>query len=78
LLGISRDELTAIFGHADYRRIDQGVDVLQFRMPNCIIDFVLSNDDKVASFHGRHRVNGENYDHADCRRDLAVRRDSIE
>jgi hypothetical protein len=78
LLGASRNDLASLFGPADFLRADQGVEVLQYRMPNCIVDFVLSSTDKVTSFHGRHRVNGQSYDDVDCMSDLAARRNDLE
>jgi len=77
-LGQSRKNLTAALGAEDYHRHDQGVEVLQFRMASCIIDFVLNEDQRVTSLHRRHRMSGENYDEVSCRLDLAARRDGLQ
>ena len=77
-LGQSRENLTAALGVEDYHRHDQGVEVLQFRMASCIIDFVLNEDQRVTSLHRRHRMSGENYDEVSCRLDLAARRDGLQ
>ncbi len=74
-LGQGRTEVIAILGREDYRRVDQGVEVLQFRMASCIIDLVMSSNNDVASYHARHRVSGEDYNEITCHQDLATRRD---
>lgn len=78
LLGKSINELAVMLGTEDYRRLDQDVLILQYRMPSCIIDFVMSSDSDVSSYHGRHRDSGKNYDDISCRLDLAARRDGLQ
>ena len=75
LLGKSMADIAGILGTEDYRRLDQDVLVLQFRMPSCVIDLVMSSDRQVSSFHRRHRISGQSYDDNACQRDLAARRD---
>ena len=72
-IGTSRDVLILRLGGADYRRFDQGVEILQFRLASCVVDFVLSAGGAVASYHVRHRVYGEIYDEVSCSGDLAAR-----
>lgn len=76
-LGKTSDDLVSNLGQEDYRRIDQDVLVLQFRMPNCIIDFVMSSEKRISSYHGRHRVYGQDYDEASCQLDLAARHNGV-
>ncbi len=75
-LGQGRDELITSLGREDYRRLDQGVEVLQFRLKSCIIDFVMSSERDVESYHVRHRISGQPYDDKSCRLDLAMRYDA--
>ena len=77
-LGQSRRDLITALGAEDYYRVDQGVEMLQFRMTSCIIDFVLDDQNIVTSYHSRHRQSGENYDDVRCRLDLAARRDGLQ
>ena len=77
-LGQSRSALIDALGTEDYNRQDQGVEMLQFRMTSCIIDFVLNDKGEVISLHQRHRQSGQNYDDVSCRLDLAARRDGLQ
>lgn len=76
LYGLSKDELIARFGEADYERIDGDTEILQYRMDSCVVDFVLSMENgtlTMTSWHGRHRTQGEDFDEQACRVDLAAR-----
>ena len=75
LKGVGIENLIRQLGSEDYRRLDQDILVLHFRLPSCVVDFVMSADQRVSSFHTRHRVSGQPYDDVSCRLDLAARRD---
>jgi len=77
-LGQPRSALIDALGTEDYNRQDQGVEMLQFRMTSCIIDFVLNDKGEVISLHQRHRQSGQNYDDVSCRLDLTARRDGLQ
>ena len=78
LLGISMNELITRLGTEDYRRFDQDVLILQFRMPSCIVDFVMSSDSQVSSYHSRHRNSGQRYNDVSCQLDLTARDDGLQ
>ncbi len=70
LYGLDKIALIARLGAVDYLKVDGGVEIYQYRLATCVIDFVLSGG-RVTSWHGRHRVYGKRYDDMSCRIDLA-------
>ena len=83
LVGIEVDELIRRFGEPDYIRIDAGVEVYQYRLPSCVVDFVAMPRAEgqplvVTSSHRRHRKINTAYDASSCGLDLgALDQDSM-
>ena len=76
-MGWKRDELTKIFGEADYIRQDGVGEVHQYRLEHCIIDFTLypvGAQLEVIAWHGRSRQQTEDIDSDACTSDLENRR----
>jgi hypothetical protein len=76
LYGLNKTGLIERLGRADYIRIDDNINIFQYRMENCVIDFVLTNIDseqELTSWHGRHSIQGQEFDEQACRIDLAER-----
>ena len=76
LYGLDALGLVARLGKADYQRQEIGAEILQYRLPTCVVDFVLSGEGdalKLTSWHGRHRIQGEAYDDVSCFENLAER-----
>ena len=75
-MGWKRDELTKIFGEADYIRQDGVGEVHQYRLEHCIIDFTLypvGAQLEVIAWHGRSRQQTEDIDSDACTSDLEKR-----
>ena len=75
-MGWKRDELTKIFGEADYIRQDGVGEVHQYRLEHCIIDFTLypvGAHLEVIAWHGRSRQQTEDIDSDACTNDLEKR-----
>lgn len=70
LYGLDKTALIARLGAVDYLKVDGGIEIYQYRLATCVIDFALSGG-RVTSWHGRHRVYGKRYDDMSCRIDLA-------
>lgn len=76
LYGLDALGLIARLGEADYQREEVGAKILQYRLPTCVVDFVMSGEGdarKLTSWHGRHRIQGEAYDDISCWENLAAR-----
>jgi hypothetical protein len=71
LIGSDRDVLQAKLGDPFLRRREGQTEVWQYRMQNCIIDFILPNGEAVTALQSRHPQPGETYDPLSCRRDMA-------
>ena len=75
MVGLDGGQLEGRLGLPDYRRVEDTVQVWQYRLENCVVDFVLYPDDsvhRITAWNGRHRVNGRNYDHDACSRELVL------
>jgi len=77
LIGESFATLIQRFGAPEYIRRDGAVEIYQYRLPHCVIDFVSMPSSKVApgiitSSHGRHRQRGGVYDAKQCAIDLGA------
>ena len=75
-MGWKRDELTKIFGEADYIRQDGVGEVHQYRLEHCIIDFTLypvGAQLEVIAWHGRSRQQTQDIDSDACTSDLEKR-----
>ena len=83
LVGIKLAELIRRLGEPDYKRIDAGVEVYQYRLPSCVVDFVAMPRAEgqplvVTSSHRRHRIINTAYDAPSCHFDLgALDQDSM-
>ena len=76
LSGLDALGLVARLGQADYQRQEGGAEILQYRLPTCVLDFVMSGEEdarKLTSWHSRHRIQGEAYDEVSCFENLAAR-----
>lgn len=79
LYGLNKAELVAQLGEADFLRRGDGADILQYRLKSCVVDFVFTptdNEQRLTSWHARHRIYGQDFDEKTCRRDLARRENS--
>ena len=77
LVGSDGDLLEERLGRPDYLRAEDTAEVWQYRLDNCVVDFVLYRNGagyRIAGWNGRHRVSGRDYDHDTCRRELRRRR----
>ena len=83
LVGIKITELIRRLGEPDYKRIDAEVEVYQYRLKSCVVDFVAMPRSEgqplvVTSSHRRHRIVNTAYDAPSCHLDLgALDQDSI-
>ena len=87
LIGLSITGLIRRIGEPDFIRIDAGVEIYQYRLASCVIDFVampkngaVSEGDQtplITSTHRRHRVMNKAYDDQACRLDLGARDQSL-
>ena len=77
LVGIKVADLIRRLGEPDYKRIDAGVEVYQYRLPSCVVDFVAMPRAEgqpmvITSSHRRHRIINTAYDAASCHLDLGA------
>ena len=77
LVGVTVTELTRRLGEPDYKRVDAGVEVFQYRLPSCVVDFVAMPKAEgqplaVTSSHRRHRIINTAYDAPSCHLDLGA------
>lgn len=87
LIGLSITGLIRRIGEPDFIRIDAGVEIYQYRLASCVIDFVampkdgaVSEGDQaqpITSTHRRHRIMNKDYDDQACRLDLGARDKSL-
>ena len=73
LVGLDRVQLAQQLGQPDYRRMEDTVLVWQYRLDNCVVDFVFHQSGggyHIAAWNGRHRTSGVDYNHDTCRREL--------
>ena len=83
LVGVKVADLIRRLGEPDYKRIDAGVEVYQYRLPSCVVDFVAMPRAEgqplvITSSHRRHRIINTAYDAPSCHFDLgALDQDSI-
>ncbi|MGC6484730.1 MAG: hypothetical protein ACON4P_03575 [Candidatus Puniceispirillales bacterium] len=71
LVGTARAGLASTLGEPVLRRREGIAEVWQYRMPNCIIDFVLADGETVTALQHRHRRRGEVVDPVTCRQEMA-------
>jgi len=77
LIGESFTVLIQRFGAPEYIRRDGAIEIYQYRLPTCVIDFVSMPSATIApgiitSTHGRHRQRGGVYDAKQCAIDLGA------
>ena len=77
LVGVKVADLIRRLGEPDYKRIDAGVEVYQYRLPSCVVDFVAMPRAEgqpmvITSSHRRHRIINTAYDAASCHFDLGA------
>ena len=77
LIGESFTILIQRFGAPEYIRRDGAIEIYQYRLPTCVIDFVSMPSTTIApgiitSTHGRHRKRGWVYDAKQCAIDLGA------
>ena len=77
LIGESFTVLIQRFGAPEYIRRDGAIEIYQYRLPTCVIDFVSMPSAMIApgiitSTHGRHRKRGGVYDAKQCAIDLGA------
>jgi len=77
LIGESFTVLIQRFGAPEYIRRDGAIEIYQYRLPTCVIDFVSMPSTTIApgiitSTHGRHRQRGGVYDAKQCAIDLGA------
>ena len=77
LIGESFTVLIQRFGAPEYIRRDGAIEIYQYRLPTCVIDFVSMPLATIApgiitSTHGRHRKRGGVYDAKQCAIDLGA------
>ena len=77
LVGVNVADLIRRLGEPDYKRIDAGVEVYQYRLPSCVVDFVAMPKAEgqplaVTSSHRRHRIINTAYDAPSCHLDLGA------
>jgi len=77
LIGESFTVLIQRFGAPEYIRRDGAIEIYQYRLPTCVIDFVSLPSTTIApgiitSTHGRHRKRGRVYDAKQCAIDLGA------
>ena len=77
LIGTPLSDLVRRLGEPDYIRIDADVEIYQYRLVHCVVDFValpvegsVSSERPVTSIHARHSKMGQAYDDISCRLDL--------
>ena len=76
LVGLNGDQLERRLGEPDYLRAEDTTRVWQYRLDQCVVDFVLYRNGsgyRVAAWDGRHRISGRGYDHRACIVDLGRR-----
>ena len=84
VVGIEIADLIRRFGEPDYIRIDAGVEIYQYRLLSCVVDFVAMPVPEgeamvVTSAHPRHRQINTAYDGPSCHLDLgSLDRDSLD
>ena len=77
LVGLDGGELEQHLGQPDYRRAEDTIRVWQYRLDQCVVDFVLHQNGsgyRVAAWDGRHKISGRGYDHDACIVNLGSRR----
>ena len=77
LIGTPLSDLVGRLGEPDYIRIDADVEIYQYRLVHCVVDFValpvegsVPSERPVTSIHARHSKMGQAYDDISCRLDL--------
>ena len=73
LVGQNGFHLESRLGPPDYRREEASAQVWQYRLDQCVVDFVLYRNGsgyRIEAWDGRHRTSGLGYDHDTCRREL--------
>jgi len=76
LVGSALDRLLLQLGEPDFQRKEGQVEIWQYRLMNCVVNFILRDEgdgQRVTAWVGRHRQLGLAYDHDDCIRDLGER-----
>ncbi len=73
LIGLTPFELKNKLGEADYIRIDGNVEIYQYRLNHCIVDFIGFKEGLIKFWHGQHRKQGGIYNHTLCQQDLGER-----
>lgn len=82
--GLNSTVLIARLGAPDYLRVDAEIEIYQYRLDHCVVDFVAmptadepkaadtpaTNNRIITSIHSRHRIMGKAYDDVACRLDL--------
>ena len=71
LVGTARAGLASTLGEPVLRRREGIAEVWQYRMPNCIVDFVLADGETVTALQYRHRRRGEVVDPVSCWQEMA-------
>ena len=77
LVGLDGGELERHLGQPDYLRAEDTTRIWQYRLDQCVVDFVLYKNGSgylVAAWDGRHRISGRGYNHRACVVDLGRRR----
>ena len=72
-VGQNSRQLETRLGPPDYRREEASAQVWQYRLDQCVVDFVLYRNGsgyRIEAWNGRHRTSGRGYDHDICRREL--------
>ena len=73
LVGLGRVKLFERLGTPHFDRLYDHVEIVQYRLQHCVIDFVIIGDQPIVqSWHGRHRVYGNAYDHELCVQNLSA------
>lgn len=84
VVGIEITDLIRRFGEPDYIRVDAGVEIYQYRLSSCVVDFVAMPVPEgealvVTSAHPRHRQINTAYDGPSCHLDLgSLDKDSLD
>lgn len=76
LVGSSFDRLLLQLGEPDFMRKEGLVEIWQYRLVNCVVNFILRDGGEgqtITAWVGRHRQLGLAYDHDACIRDLGER-----
>lgn len=76
LIGSSPDRLLLRLGEPDYLRKEGQVEIWQYRLVTCVVNFVLKDEGKgrmLTAWIGRHRQLGLPYDHDACIKDLGAK-----